>query len=72
MAFPLISYLHKLLTAVFLTMAFQNPIIQLVLLVLLNTAFLVYLALKKPFFQVKNREYNNKIYIHNLVLIILL
>ena len=71
LAFPLVSMLHKLLTAIFLTMAFANPVIQLVLLVLLNVAFLVYLALKKPFFQVRTREYNNRIYIHNLVVVIL-
>lgn len=69
---PLISYLHKLLTAVFLTASFDNPVIQLVLLVLINIAFLVYIISKKPFFSVKNREYNNEMYIHNLVVLILI
>lgn len=58
-AFPLVSYLHKLLTAVFLTFSFNNPVIQLILLILINLAYLIYIIVKKPFFGVKTKEYNN-------------
>lgn len=57
--FPLLSYTHKFLTALFLAISFNNPVIQIILLILVNIAFIVYVAVKKPFFSVKKREFNN-------------
>jgi len=71
-AFPLLSYLHKLLTAFFLAVSFGNPVIQIILLILINIAFMVYFIIKKPFFSVKKREFNNEIYIHNLLVVTLI
>ena len=72
LAFPLVSYLHKFLTAVFLAIAFGNPVIQVILLILVNIAYAVYLIAKKPFFSVVKREFNNEIYIHNVVVVCLI
>lgn len=66
-AFPLLSYLHKFLTAFFLAVSFSNPVIQIILLILINIAYIVYFIVKKPFFSVKKREFNNEMYIHNLI-----
>jgi hypothetical protein len=52
---PLVSYLHKFLTAVFLTISFENPVIQLLLLILLNIAYMVYIILRRPFFHIPKR-----------------
>lgn len=71
-AFPLLSYLHKLLTALFLALSFNNPVIQIILLILINIAYMVYFIVKKPFFSVKKREFNNDIYIHNLIVVTLI
>lgn len=49
---PLVSYLHKFLTAVFLSLSFTNPVIQLFLLILLNIALMCYIIVRKPFFHI--------------------
>lgn len=69
---PLLNYMHKLLTAILLSIAFINPVIQIILLILVNIAYMIYFIVKRPFFRVKNREYNNEIYIHNLLVITLI
>jgi Na+-driven multidrug efflux pump len=53
-------------------MAFANPVIQLILLLLLNAAWLVYLLVKRPLLTVKNREYPNHIYVHNTIVSMLI
>lgn len=72
LSFPILSYLHKLTTVIFLVMAFGNPVIQLILIMLLNVAYLVYIVIKKPFFRVPSREYNHQIYIHNISVLIIM
>lgn len=52
---PLLNYMHKLLTAILLSIAFINPVIQIILLILVNIAYMIYFIVKRPFFRVKNR-----------------
>ena len=49
-SFPFISFLYKFGVVVFMVMAFKNPVIQLILIILLNVAYLVYIIARRPFF----------------------
>lgn len=53
-------------------MAFSNPVAQIIFLILINLGYLLYIAIRRPFFRVRNREYNNEIYIHNLLVLCLI
>ncbi len=43
------------MTAMFLALAFTNPVIQIILLILANLSYLVYFIIRRPFYRVKNR-----------------
>lgn len=68
--FPLFSYLFKLLISLFLAFSFDNPVIQLILMMLVKIALLVYIGVRRPMFSVRTREYNNEIYMHNLAVLL--
>jgi heme/copper-type cytochrome/quinol oxidase subunit 4 len=47
-------------------------VIQIILLMLINIAYMIYFIVRRPFYRVKTREYNNEMYIHNLLMITLI
>ncbi len=51
-AAPLISILHKLLIAVFITAAYENTIVQIFFFMLLNIVYSIYLIVKKPYIRI--------------------
>ena len=52
--------------------AFANPIVQVFLLILLNIVFSIYFIAKRPFFAVGKKEFNNVVYAHNLIVIVII
>lgn len=52
--------------------AFANPIVQVFLLILLNIVFGIYFIAKRPFFAIGKKEFNNIVYSHNLIVIVII
>lgn len=68
MILPLTQYFYKFLIALFLAVAFSNGTAQLFMILLLNLLNIVYFAIVKPYIQIPEKQYNNYVVLHNLVL----
>lgn len=52
---PLFNLLYKLLIAIFITAAYDNSMVQIFFLLLLNVVYSIYLILKRPYIRIGYR-----------------
>jgi drug/metabolite transporter (DMT)-like permease len=68
---PLVSILHKLLIAVFITAAYENVIVQIFFIIVVNLLYAIYLLLKKPYIRVGWKKFTSEMIVHNMAVITL-
>jgi hypothetical protein len=68
---PLVSILHKLLIAVFISAGYENVIVQIFFIIVVNLIYAIYLLVKKPYIRVGWKQFTSEIIVHNMAVITL-
>jgi hypothetical protein len=69
MTAPLINILHKFIVAIFITICYDNSIVQSLFFIIINIVYALYIVLKRPYIKIGTKILTNEIIIHNMIVV---